>query len=90
MFMLVIIHRAYVLKLFLGIPHFHNIHHQTLRLSTYIQGKLNLFVIVVNLMCSRIWLEYQQLQQYRMETYVFKQDNSNYLNDICYKKYINK
>ena len=20
----------------------------------------------------------------------FKQDNSNYLNDICYKKYINK
>ena len=25
-----------------------------------------------------------------METYVLKQDNSNYLNDICYKKYINK
>ena len=25
-----------------------------------------------------------------METYVIKQDNSNYLNDICYKKYINK
>ena len=24
-----------------------------------------------------------------MKTYVLKQDNSNYLNDICYKKYIN-
>jgi hypothetical protein len=38
-------------------PHFHNLHHQTLRLS---QGKLNLFVIVVNLMCSRIWLDVSQ------------------------------
>ena len=41
-------------------PHFHNLHHQTLRLSKYIQGKLNLFVIVVNLMCSRIWLDVRQ------------------------------
>jgi hypothetical protein len=41
-------------------PHFHNLHHQTLRLSKYIQGKLNLFVIVVNLMYSRIWLDVRQ------------------------------
>jgi hypothetical protein len=41
-------------------PHFHNLHHQTLRLSKYVQGKLNLFVIVVNLMCSRIWLDVRQ------------------------------
>jgi hypothetical protein len=33
---------------------------KTLRLSKYIQGKLNLFVIVVNLMCSRIWLDVRQ------------------------------
>jgi hypothetical protein len=41
-------------------PHFHNLHHQKLRLSKYIQGKFNLFVIVVNLMCSRIWLDVRQ------------------------------
>ena len=30
------------------------------RLSKYIQGKFNLVVIVVNLMCSRIWLDVRQ------------------------------